>query len=109
MIGFREPTKEEKEAMGKIHASLIKSGFNLYVFMRKAKKQLGYYPPCWTIIKIGEAAIRAKTMYPWGYFVKALEGELPKEWAKKNIEEHAVYKAQPVMLRELIRGIIKEV
>lgn len=102
---FREPTKEEKEAMAQIHNILIKDGFNFYTFMRRCRKQLGYFPPCWTVIKIGETAVKNRPPNLWGYFVKALKNELPQEWAKKNIEESEKFKVQP----EILKGLIDEI
>ena len=80
-------TDKQKHQLSIMAKKLQKLDFNVHAFNFKVRKQLGYFPPIDTILKIGDSALKAKTTNPWAYFVKALKTELPLKFAELNVNE----------------------
>jgi len=100
---FKEPTKEQKEELTKIHILLSEQRFNIYTFIARVRKSKGYFPPVETMIKIGYQVLKSKPANLWGYFTEALKKELPRAFADLNIKEAEELKNMPVKIGDLLK------
>ena len=106
---FPKPTDKQKEqlALLKIKLAELDRSFDIFIYVQRINKKIGYFPPVDSIINIANTAINHKKTKLWGYFTNALKQEFPKRFAELNIEEHKKFKNEPIGMREIINNIGK--
>lgn len=100
---FPKPTQQQKKELVLLHTKLKNLGFDIFIFIQRARNQKGYFPPVNIILKIGTVALRTKPKNLWAYFTGALKKELPKCFADLNIQETRKFKQDPMVIGDILK------